>query len=329
VQARRLLFVAPHRVELAPVEVPEPGPGQLLVRTLASGISTGTELLCFRGLMDPELPLDERIGSLGGTFRHPFPYGYSCVGEVEESSGPVPTGALVFAFHPHQDRFVVPESDVVVLPEGTDPRTATLFPLVETGLQLSLDAGRVAHETVVVLGLGAVGVLTALLLQRAGADVLAADPLAGRRDLALSLGIPAVAPEELPSRLPAGGVPLLVELSGAPTALADALPLLAHEGTALVGSWYGRQQVPLPLGGVFHRRRLTIRSSQVSTLPAALSDRWDVARRRRVAAGLFAVLPLSALATTEVAFDDAARAYELLDGRAPGVLHVALRYPQP
>jgi threonine dehydrogenase-like Zn-dependent dehydrogenase len=167
------------------------------------------------------------------------------------------------------------------------------------------------------------------LLQRAGADVLAADPLAGRRELARSLGVAAVAPEELPARVPAGGVPLLVELSGAPTALADALPLLAHEGTALVGSWYGRQLVPLPLGGEFHRRRLTLRSSQVSTIPAALAGRWDVARRRRVAAGLLDVLPLSALATTEVAFADAAQAYELLDRRAPGVEHVALRYPQP
>jgi 2-desacetyl-2-hydroxyethyl bacteriochlorophyllide A dehydrogenase len=327
VLARRLLFVAPRRVELAPVDVPEPGPGQLLVRTRHSGISTGTELLCYRGLLDPDLPLDERIGSLGGSFRYPFPYGYSCVGVVECSPGAIPPGALVFAFHPHQDWFVVSESDVVVLPKGTDPRSATLFPLVETGLQLSLDAGHAAHETVVVLGLGAVGVITALLLQRAGADVLAADPLGERRELALSLGIPAVDPEELPSRLPARGVPLLVELSGAPAALAAALPLLAHEGTALVGSWYGEQEVQLPLGGAFHRRRLTIRSSQVSTIPAALAGRWDVARRRRVAAGLLDVLPLSELATTDVPFDEAPRAYEVLDRRAPGVVHVALRYP--
>jgi 2-desacetyl-2-hydroxyethyl bacteriochlorophyllide A dehydrogenase len=329
VQARRLLFIAPHRVELAPVDVPEPAPGQLLVRTLHSGISTGTELLGYRGLLDPDLPLDERLGSLAGTFRFPFPYGYSCVGTVERGTGQVPAGTLVFAFHPHQDRFVVDEADAVVLPAGTGSREATLFPLVETALQISLDAGQVAQETVVVLGLGAVGTLTALLLRRAGADVVAADPVAERRALAVSLGIPAAAPEELPSRLPAGGVPLLVELSGAPAALVDALPLLAHEGTALVGSWYGRQQVPLPLGDAFHRRRLTIRSSQVSTVPAALAGRWDVARRRRVAAALLAVLPLSALATTEIPFDEAPRAYAALDRRAPGIVHVALRYPQP
>jgi 2-desacetyl-2-hydroxyethyl bacteriochlorophyllide A dehydrogenase len=327
VQARRLLFVAPGRVRLETVDVPEPGPGQLVVRTLRSGISSGTELLCYRGLLDPDLPLDEQIGSLGGTFRYPFPYGYSCVGQVERSAGSVPTGTLVFAFHPHQDRFAVSETDVVVLPAGTDPRSATLFPLVETGLQFSLDAGQVAHQNVAVVGLGPVGLITALLLQRAGASVLATDPLGERRELAGSLGIPAAAPEEFASSLPPGGVPLLLELSGDPGALADALPLLAHEGTALVGSWYGEQQIPLPLGGAFHRRRLTIRSSQVSTIPAALTDRWDVARRRRVAAELLDDLPLAALATTEMAFDDAASAYEALDRRARGVVHVALRYP--
>ena len=328
-QARRLMFQAPRRVALSPVDVPEPGPGQLLVRTLHSGISTGTELLCYRGLLDPELPLDERLGSLGGSFRFPFPYGYSCVGEVERAAGPIGAGTLVFAFHPHQDRFVVDAADAVVLPPGIGSREATLLPLIETGLQLSLDAGQVPHETVVVLGLGVVGVITALLLARAGADVVTADPLAERRALALSLGIDAVAPEELPSRLPAGGVPLLVELSGAPDALAGALSLLAHEGTALVGSWYGEQEVTLPLGRAFHRRRLTIRSSQVSTIPAALSGRWDVARRRRVAAALLGDLPLPALATTEFPFDEAPLAYEALDRRAPGVVHVALRYPQP
>jgi 2-desacetyl-2-hydroxyethyl bacteriochlorophyllide A dehydrogenase len=321
-----VLFVAPRQVALGPVELPEPGAGRLLVRTRYSGISTGTELLAYRGLLDPELPIDERIGSLGGTFRYPFPYGYSCVGEVEHSDGSVPAGATVFAFHPHQDRFVVGADDVVVLPPGTDARTATLFPYVETGLQLSLDAGSVARETVALLGLGVVGVITALLLQRSGATVVAADPSGERRDLAASLGIPAVGPDELRSRLPSDGVPLLLELSGSPTALPGALDLLGHEGTALVGSWYGRQQVELPLGGAFHRRRLTIRSSQVSTIPAALAGRWGVGRRRRVAVGLLDELPLAALATTEVPFADAAAAYRALDRQEPGVFHVALRY---
>jgi 2-desacetyl-2-hydroxyethyl bacteriochlorophyllide A dehydrogenase len=323
---RRLLFMAPRQVDVTAVDLPEPSPGELVVRTLWSGISTGTELLAYRGMVDPDLPLDERIGSLAGTFRYPFAYGYSCVGVVEESRGTVPTGSLVFAFHPHQDWFVVAETDTVLLSPQTDPRSATLLPLVETALQITLDAGPVAHEQVVVVGLGTVGVLTALLLQRAAARVIAADPIPDRREVAARLGVRAVAPEELPALLPPRGVPLMVELSGAPRALSDGLALLAHEGTALVGSWYGAQPVPLPLGAAFHRRRLTIRATQVSTIPAWLTPRWDVPRRRRAARDLLDELPLSALPPTEIAFEEAASAYEALDRRTPGVLRVALRY---
>ena len=142
-QAVRLLFVAPRTGRVrAPWSCPTPAPDTLLVRTLYSGISTGTELLAYQGLLDPDLPIDERIGSLGGTFSYPFPYGYSCVGEVERSTGSGPGG---------DDGLRVPSAPGPVRDRdrrrrraapGTDPRAATLLPYVETGLQLSLDAGR-------------------------------------------------------------------------------------------------------------------------------------------------------------------------------------------
>ena len=96
------------------------------------------------------------------------------------------------------------------------------------------------------------------------------------------------------------GVALVIEASGNPAALAGALRLLAHEGTALVASWYGTRDVTLPLGGAFHRRRLTIRSTQVSTIPARLSARWDRPRRQREVVALLGSLPLDALATHTV-----------------------------
>ena len=329
--ARCVRFTAPRRVDVVPVDVPEPTPGRdLLVRTEYSGISAGTELLAYRGELDPSTVVDETLGGLSGTFRYPFTFGYSCVGRVEVGTAGIPAGSMVFAFHPHQDRFVVPASDAVPLGPDTAPRAATLFPLVETALQLTLDAGPVTAETVVVLGLGTVGVLTALMLTRAGARVLAAEPRRWRRELAASVGVTAVPPEELPDRVADAtggrGTPLLVELSGAPSALAGSLVLLSHEGTALVGSWYGAKAVPLPLGAHFHRRRLTIRSSQVSTIPAALQGRWNTARRRVTARDLLDELPLRALATTEFSFVDAAVAYAAIDRGEDGVLHAALRY---
>jgi 2-desacetyl-2-hydroxyethyl bacteriochlorophyllide A dehydrogenase len=333
VGALAVQFTAPRRVELVEIELPEPGPGDVVVNTVYSGISAGTELLAYRGELDPDWVLDEALGALGGTFRYPFRYGYSCVGHVEHGSRLLPPGALVFGFHPHQDRFVAAGSAVVPLDPGTEPRQATLLPLVETALQLALDAGPVLGEPVAVLGLGAVGMLTALLLRSAGAEVLAGEPRPDRREVAASVGLHAVAPEQLPElvQVTTGGrgVPLLVELSGSPSALAGGLALLAHEGVALVGSWYGTKPVPLPLGADFHRRRLVLRSSQVSTVPAALAGRWDPARRLRVARQLLAELPLGALATSEFPVTAAANAYAAVDRGEPGLLHAALRWDGP
>ncbi len=157
-RAHAVSFLAPRRVGRADLDLPDIARGQTLVKTLYSGISAGTELLAYRGELDPSLPLDESLEGLqGGTFAYPFQYGYSCVGRVEDGDG-FARGTLVFAFRPHQDRFVANAAELVPIGE-VDPRQATLFPLVETALQLTLDAGAVTGEPVVVLGLGAVGLL--------------------------------------------------------------------------------------------------------------------------------------------------------------------------
>jgi 2-desacetyl-2-hydroxyethyl bacteriochlorophyllide A dehydrogenase len=329
-RARVVQFTGPGAVELVPTDVDQP-PGTVLLRTLYSGISAGTELLAFRGELPPDTALDDTLSGLsGGTFRYPFSYGYSCVAEVEAGSATLPTGSRVFAFAPHQDRFAHAEADLLPLDDDADPRQATLFPLVETALQLTLDAGQVLGQPVIVAGQGAVGILVSLMLQRIGAQVLAVEPQLWRRDVVASLGVDAVTPDEASNAVmdltQGRGVPLVVEASGNPAALASSLSLLAHEGVALVASWYGTKPATLPLGDAFHRRRLTIRSSQVSTIPADQQSRWNVSRRRATARSLMSQLPLAPIATTEFAFPAAADAYAALDRGAQGVLHIALRY---
>jgi 2-desacetyl-2-hydroxyethyl bacteriochlorophyllide A dehydrogenase len=329
-KGRVVRFVAPRRVEHGVVEVRPPEDGEVLVRTQWSGISGGTELLAYRGELDAESARDETIGSLGGSFAYPFAYGYSCVGEVLTSRVEgVPLGATVFAFHPHQDLFTVRGSDVVIV-DKVESRLATLFPLVETALQVSLDAGPRLEEPVVVMGLGPVGILTAELLDRAGAEVVGVDPRRDRREAAILFGVPAVDVTEIDAaveQLTSGaGVPLVVDATGRPSALAHALELLRHEGEVLVCSWYGTKDVSLPLGREFHRRRLQIRSTQVSTIPARLADRWDVQRRRAVATRLLSELPLKLLATNDVPFEEAGEAYAALDRGDAGLMHVGLRY---
>ncbi|HET9291074.1 MAG TPA: zinc-binding alcohol dehydrogenase [Actinomycetes bacterium] len=328
-QARAVHFVAPRRVELREVELPEVSGGHVLVATEWSGISSGTELLAYRGEVDPDLPLDETLGALAGTFTYPFRYGYSAVGRVVQPAAPFQEGQRVFAFHPHQDLFVADAREVVDV-DGLDPRAATLYPAVETALQVCLDASPRLGETVVVVGLGAVGILVAVLLARTGAVVLGSDPEPARQAGARAVGLRAVDPDEVPEVVAAEtgrrGADLVVEASGNPQALAGSLGLLAHEGTAVICSWYGTKPVPLPLGAAFHRRRLALRSTQVSTLPAALTARWDRRRRAELAWRLARELPLPVLATHAFAFEQAAEAYACADRKEGGLIHAALRY---
>ena len=327
-KARAVRFVAPYRVELADVEVPGLRAGELVVRTEYSGISGGTELLAYRGELDSSLPLDEALGALAGTFEYPFRYGYSAVGTVVASRSDVPEGARVFAFHPHQDLFVVRAEDVVPV-AAPDPRLATLFPLVETALQLCLDAGVRYGEHVAVLGLGPVGILAATLFARSGTRVTGSDPKAWRREAAEACGVEALAPEDVSAAVRAAtggrGADVLVEATGSPHVLGESLGLLAAEGVALVCSWYGTKPVSLPLGRDFHRRRLEIRSSQVSTL-GSRAGRWNRKRRLDATRDLLATLPLSVLATHTLPLERAPEAYAALDRGAEGLVHAAFTY---
>ncbi|MGH3294822.1 MAG: zinc-dependent alcohol dehydrogenase [Trebonia sp.] len=282
---------------------------------MCSGISSGTERLVYRGEVPAELALDDTIDALGGTFSYPFAYGYACVGEVVES------GRVVFAFHPHQDVFAAQAGELVPLP-AVDPAAATLFPLVETALQVTLDAGNHYRDRVIVLGAGVLGLLTSLLLQRAGWRPLIAEPQEWRRAIAGSVGISAAAPAELLK----GGVPLVIDASGNPEAPAMALNMLAHEGTLLIASWFGTKPVVLPLGGAFHRRRLTIRSTQVSTMAARQSGTWTRSRRRQETIALMTELPLAQLCTDAFDFGQAAEAFRAVDQGKPGLMHAVLTY---
>jgi threonine dehydrogenase-like Zn-dependent dehydrogenase len=212
---------------------------------------------------------------------------------------------------------------------ATDPRTATLFPLVETALQISLDAGVRYREVTAVLGLGPVGILTAVLLTRSGATVLGSDLKPWRRETAKVCGLEAVEPEALGDAVRTAtrgrGADVIVEATGNPEALGESLGLLSAEGVAIVASWYGSKPVTLPLGADFHRRRLEIRSSQVSTI-GGRAVRWDRRRRLEETQALLAELPLSVLASHTFPLERVGEAYAALDRGDDGIVHVALSY---
>jgi 2-desacetyl-2-hydroxyethyl bacteriochlorophyllide A dehydrogenase len=328
-RASQIVFVAPRVVRLRSFDLDEPQDDQVVVRTAMSGISGGTEMLAYRGEIDPDTPLDDTLPALTGTFRYPFSYGYSTVGIVERSEAEVSEGTEVFAFHPHQDRFVA-AADAVISIGDLEPRLATLFPLAETGLQVALDAEVGFGDLVVVVGLGPVGIFTGAVLARSGAYVLGIDPNPIRRDVAKRFGIAPHPPEDARAAvfdIASAGASAVVESSGDPRVLASSLDLLGHEGTVIVASWYGRKEATLALGAAFHRRRLTIRSSQVSTIPARLAATWDHARRREAALRLLRELPVESLATHEFPFERAADAFAAIDRGDHELIHAAFTYP--
>lgn len=332
---RRLSFVAPREVEIEQSEVPSPGPGELLVRASVSAISSGTELLVYRGETPEQMAVDETLPALSGRLRYPLRYGYAAVGVVDEVGAEVPgewIGERVFAFNPHESHFLAKNDDVMRIPEEIDDATATLLPLVETAINFVHDGGPRLGERVVAFGQGPVGLLTTGLLAQFPLDQLVAvDPIEKRRRLARRFGVdralsPAALDQQYDPEQEDAGTDLTFELSGNPEALDDAIRTTGYDGRIVVGSWYGTKETELDLGGRFHRSRITIESSQVSTVDPALRGRWDAERRLSVAWERLADLETDPLITHREPLSNASVAYERLDDRADGVVTTVFEY---
>lgn len=290
-ETRAFWINAPGSGEIRTVPLPDPGPGQIRVRTLFSGISRGTESLVFRGSV-PESQWDAmRAPFQDGDFPGPVLYGYQNVGRVEavgEGVEPRLWGRAVFCLFPHQEEYVVPAHAVTPLPPELPPERAVLTANMETAVNVLWDARPSVGDRIVVVGAGVVGLLVARLCRRIpGTEIRLVDPAPERRTLAEALGLPLVASPEFLNNL-RGGVDLVIHASGNPAGLEGALELLGPEGTLVEASWFGDQPVTLPLGAHFHSRRLTLRSSQVGHLPPDRAPRWDHGRRMALALRLLA-----------------------------------------
>jgi 2-desacetyl-2-hydroxyethyl bacteriochlorophyllide A dehydrogenase len=329
-EARALWFTAPRTAELRPERVPPPAPGEVRVKTIASAISHGTEMLVYRGEVPTDLPLD--LPTLAGDFSFPIKYGYASVGRVLDAGVEhLSPDDLVFVHHPHQEAFVVPADLPVRLPEGLDPTVGLFFANLETALNVVHDTPLRLGETALVFGQGVVGLLVTQLVKRAGADrVLAVDPIQKRRNLALDAGADeAFEPgEDLHQRVleaTAGrGADVAVEASSSGAALQAAVDAVATEGTVVVASWYGTKPVSLSLGGHFHRGRVRLRSSQVGRMNPELGSRWDRARRTETVHGLLPRLRLKGLISHQIPFEKAPEAYRLVDESSDETVQVIL-----
>ncbi len=331
-----LYFTAPGQVEIREEALPHPAPGQARVGVLLSAISSGTEMLLYRGQFPPQVTLDENIPALAGDFRYPLKYGYATVGRVEAQGAggdPAWLGRLVFAFQPHASHFVAGLDELMPVPEDVEPEDAVFLPNMETAVNFLMDGAPLIGERVAVFGQGIVGLLTTALLGRFPLSALVTlDQYALRRIASIRLGAHASldpqagdVQQSLRQYLPQGA-DLVYELSGAPAALDAAIAAAGYAGRVVVGSWYGGKRVTLDLGGRFHRSRIRLVSSQVSSLAPEFSARWTKARRFSVVWEMLRTLRPASLVTQRLPFTSAPQAYQMLDQNPQEAIQVVLEW---
>ncbi|WP_081238710.1 zinc-dependent alcohol dehydrogenase [Streptomyces viridosporus] len=321
--ARAFWLDSPGRGGIREVDLPVPGEGEVLVRSLCSGVSRGTETLVFRGEVPESQHAVMRAPFQEGDFPGPVKYGYLNVGVVEEGPGEL-VGRTVFCLYPHQTHYVVPASAVTPVPDGVPAGRAVLAGTVETAVNALWDAAPLVGDRIAVVGGGMVGCSVAALLARfPGVRVQLVDADPARASTAEALGVGFALPGDA-----LGECDLVVHASATEQGLSRALELLTAEGTVVELSWYGDRKVSLPLGEAFHSRRLVIRGSQVGTVSPARANR-SYADRLALALDLLADPAFDALVTGESAFEDLPGVMPgLASGEIPALCH-RIRYDAP
>jgi NADPH:quinone reductase-like Zn-dependent oxidoreductase len=291
--ARAFWTVAAGQGELCDEILPAAAPGQLLVRTVASGVSRGTESLVFDGRVPESQRQAMRAPLMRGEFPFPVKYGYSAVGRI-------PDGRRVFALHPHQDVFIAPEPMCIPVPNAVPTPRAVLAANMETALNVLWDAAPLAGERVLVIGAGVVGLLCAALLARIpAARVTVVDTNAARAPLARRFGCVFASPERAPA-----DQELVVHASASEAGLRLALACAAFEARIIEASWFGDRAPALPLGEAFHARRLRLVASQVGAVAPDMRGRRSHGERLAMALELLADPAYDALLEGPTRFED-------------------------
>jgi len=341
---RTIYFTAPRQVELREESLPTLGADEALVETTCSAISAGTEMLIYQGrfprdtstALSAGLETDPVISALRGGFEYPLAYGYACVGRVAVIGKSVNSSwkdRLVFAFQPHTSHFITKPELLITIPQLLPPDSACFLPNIETAVNLVQDGAPILGERVIVFGQGVVGLLVASLLREFPLNALVtADCFPLRCQSSLDFKVTAsLDPDATDFRsclsgYAQDGFDLTYELSGNPSALNDAIALTRFSGRVVIGSWYGEKRAPIDLGGAFHRSRIKLISSQVSTIAPELSARWDKSRRFGVAWDALARIHPEKWITHRFPLDRAADAYRLLDERPQETIQILITY---
>ena len=327
------------------VDDPVPGPGEVLLETVLSGISAGTELTVYRGsnpylssTWDPH----QRLFVPGASSRtYPWDaFGYEEVGRVAGVGSPEDAdlvGRLAWGGWGHRTSALRPADQVRarVVPEGWDPVLGVFAKIGAIALNAVLDADVHVGEDVVVFGAGVPGQVVAQLARLNGARVTVVDLVAARRDLAVRLGAevavdPAVEDVAALVRRATGnrGADVVIEMSGSHQALQEAVRTAGYSSRVVAAGFYQVGGTTLRLGDEFHHNRVSVVGSQISGVAPHLQHRWDELRMSDTVLRLAArgQVRLHELVTHVVAAEEAPAAFAMLDTAPETALQVVLDY---
>ena len=341
-------FVGPRSVDVGTTAISPPAADEVRVRTTVSAVSPGTELLVYRGNAPDTLSADASIEALSGELSFPITYGYAAVGEVVATGANVDPswkGTRVFAFQPHASHFNTTPEAVVPIPDQVAENDAVLIPSLETAMTLLMDGRPMIGERIVVYGQGVIGLLTTALLAATPHDGLyTVDPKPSRRRRSKEVGADATfdpdsefdaladaldlkhAEATDAADAPYEGADLIYEVSGHAETLDQCLSLAGFDGRIIVGSWYGTTPASLDLGGRFHRSRMQLSSSQVSSIAPRYRGRWTKERRMNHVISLLPDVTPRQLISHEVPVQDAPSLYRRLDEGTDDILQPIFRY---
>jgi threonine dehydrogenase-like Zn-dependent dehydrogenase len=257
-------------------ELPDRNNNMLLIQSLYSLVSLGTERLVASALMPAAVWDQMAVPYMEGTFSLPCKYGYSLIGKVLK--GPEEyRGKTVHLMHPHQDMLWVNVSSVSVIPDEIPAIRAVLASQVETAINALWDSGISPGDSVLVAGFGLVGAIIALLASGIpGVKVSVLEKNEYRKQVAREMCFDVPDRQEDNKNI----YDLSIHTAGDEKALQFCIDHTGYEGQVTEVSFYGKKSISLILGETFHTGRKRIVVSQVSQIPSHKKNRWDLQRRK-------------------------------------------------
>jgi len=259
-------------------ELPDRNNHMLLIESLYSLVSLGTERLVASALIPVTIGDQMAVPYMEGSFSLPCKYGYSLVGKVLK--GPAEyKGKTVHLMHPHQDKSWVNASSVYTIPPEIPAQRAVLASQVETAVNAIWDSRISLGDTVLIAGFGLVGAIIALLaLDIPGVKVSILEKNEYRKEIAREMCFHVLDKPDENDEV----YDVAIHTTGDEKVLQFCIDHIGLESQVTEVSFYGKKSVTLMLGETFHSGRKRIVVSQVSQIPSQKMNRWDLERRKNL-----------------------------------------------